>query len=104
VSLDDTPGMQGMVIACIHLFFSFCDPCLDHEFPCTLVSWFIPVDDEPDPDTGMWVVSPEWQGCAPTSPLTLQVIHVDSIACGTHLLPDYGTGFLPEDFPFTMVL
>lgn len=93
-----------MVIAHVHLFFSFHDPYLDREFPCALVSWFVPVDDEPDPDTGMWVVSPERQGRAPTSPLTLQVIHLESIARGAHLLPVYGTGFLPEDFPFTMAL
>ena len=86
-----------MRIACVHLFFSFQDLYLNHEFPCALVSWFVCIDEEPDGDTGMWIVSP-------TSPLTLQVIHLESIACGTHLLPVYGSSFLPEDFPFTMAL
>ena len=104
VSLDDALGMRGMVIARVHLFFKFRDPYLDNEFPCALVSWFVRVDDEPDGDTGMWVVSPEWEGCSPASPLTLQVIHLESIARSAHLLPVFGTGFLPEDFPFTAAL
>jgi len=104
VSLDDVLGMQGMVIAQVHLFLSFRDPYLDREFPCALVSWFVRINDEPDRDTGMWVVSQEWEGHSHTSPLTLQVIHLESIARDAHLLPVFGTGFLSEDFPFTMAL
>ena len=58
VSLDDAPGMRGMQIARVHLFFSFRDPYLDREFPFALVSWFVCIDEEPDGDTGMWIVSP----------------------------------------------
>ena len=32
------------------------------------------------------------------------MIHLDSIARGTHLLPVYGSGFLPEDFHYVVSL
>ena len=68
--------------------------------PCALVNWFVPDGDEPDQATGMWVVHPEYEG----RERTLDVIHLDSIARGTHLLPVYGSGFLPEDFHYTVSL
>jgi hypothetical protein len=70
------------------------DPYLDKEFPCALVHWFIPTGDKPDEDTRMWVVEPEKEG----DERTVEVIHLDSIVSGAHLLPVYGTGCLPEDF------
>ena len=64
------------------------------------MNWFVPVEDEPDSDvTGMWVMHPEHVGNAQT----LDVIHLDSIARGAHLLPVYGSGFLPEDFHYSLV-
>ena len=52
-----------------------------------------------DPDTGMWVVQPEYEpgnGCC-----TLSIISLDCIVRAAHLLPVYGTSFLPEDFHFS---
>ncbi|KAF8156943.1 hypothetical protein B0H34DRAFT_711270 [Crassisporium funariophilum] len=71
---ESQPGMQGMLIARVHLFFSFDDEDSQETVPCALVSWYLPASDDCDPDTGMWVVKPE----------------------GAHLLPKYGVGFLPE--------
>ncbi|KAJ7692006.1 hypothetical protein B0H16DRAFT_1222483, partial [Mycena metata] len=51
-------------------------------YQCALVHWFIPVGDAPDPDTGMWVVEPEYIGVHPS----LQVISVDAIARGGHFI------------------
>lgn len=48
----------------------------------------------------MWVLKPEVSGGKPT----LEVIHIDSIVRGAHLLPEYGLGFLPEDFCYTDTL
>ena len=45
---------------------------------------------------GAWEVKHEMAGGQPT----LEVIHLDSIVQGAHLLPAYGRGFLPEDFNF----
>lgn len=56
--------------------------------------------DEPDEGTGMWVVRPEYKGRS----WTLDVIHLKSVAQGTHLLPVYGLGFLPEDFQYEVSL
>jgi hypothetical protein len=42
----------------------------------------------------MWVIKPEILGGKPI----LEVIHLDSIVQDVHLLPQYGIGFLPEDF------
>ena len=81
-------GMKGLLIACVYLFFRF---SYNHvNYPCALVRWYS-MSDEPDPDTGMWVVQPEFtcQGMRHTS-----VIHVDSIAHAAHLLPRF-----PSDAP-----
>jgi hypothetical protein len=60
--------------------------------PCALVSWFLPVSDQRDPDTSMWTVKPE--GTRRRQPV--QVIPLKSIARGAHLLPKYGIGMLPD--------
>jgi hypothetical protein len=86
--------MQGMLIARVLLFFSFHDPVLREEIPCALVNWFMPVSDQRDEVMGMWEFRPEMVGSRPT----LEVIHLDTIVRGAHLLPNYGRGFLPEDF------
>jgi len=56
--MDGLEGMQGMVIACVRLFFSFV--CGGTRYSCALIEWFIP-ESESDNDTGMWVVRPEFQ-------------------------------------------
>ena len=48
----------------------------------------------------MWAVKPEISGGKPT----IEVIHLDSIVRGAHLIPRYGTGFLPEDFSYINAL
>jgi hypothetical protein len=94
---EDQPGMRGMLIARIHLLFSFTDREADDReetmpVPCALVSWFLPVSDQRDPDTSMWTVKPE--GTRRRQPV--QVIPLKSIARGAHLLPKYGIGMLPD--------
>lgn len=87
--------MQGMLIARVHLLFSFMDYETidgDEEVQCALVSWFLPASNQRDPDTGMWMVKPE--GTRRHRPV--QVIPLKSIARGTHLLPKYGAGVLPD--------
>jgi hypothetical protein len=56
----ECPGMHGMVIAHILLFFSF--SFHEQNYPCALVHWLVPVGDELDDETGMWVVRPEFEG------------------------------------------
>ena len=85
------------MVARVLLFFSFYDPKLRKELPCALVNWFVPTSEYPDPGTGMWILKPKILAGKPT----LEVIHLDTIVRGAHLLPQYGSGFLPEDFHYT---
>ncbi|KAH8994183.1 hypothetical protein EDB86DRAFT_3064749 [Lactarius hatsudake] len=80
-------GMRGMLVARVLLFFSFF--FRDQHYPCALVHWLIPVGDEPDDDTGMW-----------GNRRSLSVIHIDCIVRGAHLIPVYGSSFLPKTFIF----
>jgi hypothetical protein len=92
---EDQSGMPGMLVARIHLFFSFTDYETDEDgqtVQCALVSWFLPASDQRDPDTRMWTVKPE--GTQMHRPV--QVIPLKSIARGAHLLPKYGIGILPD--------
>ncbi|KAH8990067.1 hypothetical protein EDB92DRAFT_1816921 [Lactarius akahatsu] len=46
---EDLPGMEGMVIAQVQLFFSFKYKRVD--YACAYVNWLVRDDDKPDPDT-----------------------------------------------------
>ncbi|KAF8962421.1 hypothetical protein BDZ97DRAFT_1662882 [Flammula alnicola] len=94
----ELPGMRGMVIARVLLFFSC--KVRGENLPCALVHWLVPQGVEPDIETGLWLVKPEFEG----NQRTLAVIHLDTIARGAHLLPVYGSSFLPEDFHFSQSL
>ena len=50
----DSPGMLGVDVAQVHVFFSF--NYNDTKYCCALVDWLSHVGDKPDEDTGMWVV------------------------------------------------
>ncbi|KAH6868892.1 hypothetical protein BKA70DRAFT_1211207 [Coprinopsis sp. MPI-PUGE-AT-0042] len=96
VAENDEPGMRGMLIAQTRLLFSFTDLYDDRTHACALVNWFPTVGEEPDPVTGMWMVEREVvNGQRP-----LQVVPLGTIVRGSHLLPDYGKGKLPEDFSY----
>jgi hypothetical protein len=93
-------GIYRMLVTCVLLFFSFHDVYLDKDIPCALVNWFIPNGDEPDELTRMWVVETEHEG----NTHMLEVIHLDTIVRGTHLLLLYGSAFLLEDFHYSVSL
>lgn len=86
--------MAGMVIARVLLFFSF--NYRRHDHSCALVNWFVTTDEKPDEDTGMWTVQLEHDELG-QRPI-FQVIDINSIARGAHLLPVYGSSRVPEDF------
>ncbi len=60
----------------------------DEEYQCVLIHWFSRSDTEPDEDTGLWVVEPDFEDDG--NPF-LAIIHVDSIFRAAHLLPVYQT-------------
>ena len=86
----------------VYLFFSFVYKGI--YYPCTLVHWFVPVGETIHDETGQWVVKPEFVGNGPSHQQHLAVIHINLIACGAHLSPVYGSGYLPDDFHFSFAL
>jgi hypothetical protein len=87
----DAPGFKSLLIACVLLFFSFKYNDVCH--PCALIHWFSTLGDNPDNETGMWVVQPDY--LAHWEPF-LAVIHLDTILQGTHLIGVPGADFLPS--------
>lgn len=79
------PGMEGMEIGCVFLFFSF--EYWQKSFSCVLIHWFVHAD-KCDTDPSMWTVEQELDHHGKP---TLKVIDVDSIAHRAHLLPVYGS-------------
>jgi hypothetical protein len=92
VVLDDSqPGMDGMEIRQVLLFFSF----TFHRkvYSCALINWFVH-GDQPDDDMGMWTVELE---CDRRGHATLQVIEVEMLAHAAHLLPVFGSSRVPDE-------
>jgi hypothetical protein len=77
--------MQGLLVARIWLLFSYLYPYHGKDIPCALVTWFIHPCDNPehDKETGMWKVVPE---CGANDEQLVQVIHLNMILRGIHLL------------------
>jgi hypothetical protein len=95
----DAPGMRGLDIARVRLFFSF--TCNGTKYPCALVYWFSRMAELPDRDTGMWVVEPD---SADDGKPFATVIHLDTIVRAAHLLPVFGAGFVPRTLTFADTL
>ena len=97
----DAPGMAGLEIAHVLLFFS----CKFNgvKYPCALVDWFSHVGYSADPGTGMWVVEPDIT--VDGAPLT-SVIHLDTIIRAAHLLPVFKNepGLVSRDLSFSDTL
>lgn len=88
-------GMPGMAIGRARLLFSF--KFGGHTRRCVLVDWFVLHKDRDDV-TGMWVVRPEFQG---NGRRASSIIHLNCVMRAAHLLPIFGSAFLPEDFHFS---
>ncbi|KAF8834044.1 hypothetical protein BDN67DRAFT_915727 [Paxillus ammoniavirescens] len=93
------PGMRGMVVGRVKLFFSFV--CNDITYPCVLVDRFARVGRIPDPVTGLWKVRPDRDR---SGRQVQSVEHLDAIYCGAHLILVFGDGFLPPNFHFSYSL
>jgi hypothetical protein len=97
---SSAPGMQGLLIARVYLFFKFSFAGTD--YPCALVHWYTTVGAERDGPTGLWVVEPEYthHRCR-----NMGVIHLDSIVRGAHLLPRFPSNTrLPREINYTQTL
>lgn len=91
--------MHGMHVAHMKLFFSF--KFKDVQYPCTLVEWFKAVGKDPDEDTSMWIIEPDLDA---NSSKVCNVIHIDSILHGAHLIPCFTNTKLESSFHFSSSL
>ncbi|KAI0000685.1 hypothetical protein BJV74DRAFT_876935 [Russula compacta] len=66
--------------------------------PSNLCGAVVYSGDEPDEDTGMWVVRPEFYG---NECQTLTVVHLDCITRAAHLLLVFGSSFVPDELHFS---
>jgi hypothetical protein len=94
----ELPGFRGLHVARVRLFFTITYE--EIAYPCALVSWFLPIGDQPCPQTGMWMVKPEVE----SGDRPLQVIHVDSILRSAHLLGIPGDNVIHPKLRHTMTL
>ncbi|KAH9857837.1 hypothetical protein C2E23DRAFT_865564 [Lenzites betulinus] len=92
----DLPGLRGLLVARVRLFFSLKFQSV--LYPCALVSWFSTVGDAPDTDTGMWIVSPDVDDAQQP---VLDVVHLDSVVRGAHLIGVAGDEHLPHGVEHT---
>lgn len=83
-SQTDLPGMGGLGVARVFLFFSFVHEGVN--YPCALIQWFSTIGDEIDDETGLWMMEPEvYEDSQPH----LAIIHLDSVIRAAHLVPAY---------------
>ena len=91
-------NMSNLLVARVLRFFSFMIDAELHQ--CALVHWYSIFGDQPDPDNGMWVVTSDYLGGAPS----MSVIHIDSIFRAAHLLPIFDENPLPRALNYTLTL
>ncbi|KAJ7613474.1 hypothetical protein FB45DRAFT_1111991 [Roridomyces roridus] len=90
----DADGFRGLHAARVHLLFRFKYHGVD--YPCALIHWFSAHGNEPDPDTGMWIVKPDWVRGRPRDP-SLAVVSLRTIFRAAHLIGMAGKEFVPAD-------
>jgi hypothetical protein len=82
-------GMRGLEVGHVLAFFSFRHD--EKLYQCALIHWFSHVRDEPDEDTGLWVLKPDFDN---DSKPDLAIIHVDTIIRAAHLIPVYDSQYI----------
>ncbi|KAF7293855.1 C2H2-type domain-containing protein [Mycena chlorophos] len=93
---DALPGFRGLLAARVLAFMS-----VKHQqqtIPCALVTWFSAIGEEPDGDTGMWMVEPDLDHRGRRE---VDIIHLDTIVRGAHLIPVFGDERIPHRWRFT---
>ncbi|KAI9059928.1 hypothetical protein FKP32DRAFT_1579107 [Trametes sanguinea] len=94
---EDLPGFRGLAVVRVHLLFSF-KFSRNVTYPCALVSWFVPVGDQPCNKTGMWIVEPQMDAYGLP---VMSVIHLDCMVRSAHLIGVAGDHHLPRTLKHT---
>ncbi|KAG1875828.1 hypothetical protein F4604DRAFT_1880739 [Suillus subluteus] len=92
---SDAEGMRGLEVVRVICFFSF-----NHNwevYPCALIHWFEKIGDDPDENTGMWMVA---QSFHEDGSKNIAVIHIETIFRAAHLIPIYGSEYIPHTLKF----
>ncbi|KAG1809839.1 uncharacterized protein HD556DRAFT_1428103 [Suillus plorans] len=94
VSMNDefSCGLDGLAVTRVLCFFSF--KYWTEYLQCAIIRWFSYITDSRDPDTGMYIVAPSTNDDGTPD---VSIIHIDCIFCAAHLIPLYGTNFLPRE-------
>ncbi|KAJ7708409.1 hypothetical protein B0H16DRAFT_1345075 [Mycena metata] len=98
---QNADGFRGMSVVRVRLLFSFQFDGVD--YPCALVEWYNKIGRGPDQDTGMWMVRPDLRHTRARDPV-MSVVHLDSVLRGAHLIPVFGSRYLPRGFRHTWSL
>ena len=93
IGKSDEEGFQGYLVARALLFFSFRHEGVLHE--CALVHWFSTFGDAPCPDTGMWVVTPDFRVRQGLRVPVVDVVPIQCIFRSVHLIGVAGRHYLP---------
>jgi hypothetical protein len=88
--------MGGLKVARVVRFVAFTHLGERHE--AALVEWFDVVEQVPDELTGMWKVRPRLGEC---DMWVLELIPLDTVVRGCHLIPVYGDDAVPEKYHFS---
>ncbi|KAI0746738.1 hypothetical protein C8Q80DRAFT_1321332 [Daedaleopsis nitida] len=81
---NDLPGLLGLDVARVRMLFSF--RYQGTVFHCAAVHWYWRIEDEPDEDTGMWVVKPSYFRRGRARLPLISVVHLDTIVRACHLI------------------
>ena len=99
VFLEQDPnilGMWGLHVG--RVFLVFLCSYNSTKYPCALIQWFLTISEGPDEDTGMWIVQLDLDT---NGQRELEVVHINCILRGAHLIPVYGHNCLPIDIRHT---
>ena len=66
-----------------------------------MVQWYSHCGDEPNKDTGMWIVEPD---VYEDGKLITDIVHLDTIVCTSHLIAMYGNKPILKGIPFCYAL
>ncbi|KAF8214813.1 hypothetical protein K438DRAFT_1705989 [Mycena galopus ATCC 62051] len=70
-------------------------------YPGALVTWFSAIGDGPCPGIGIWMVDADTDRHGERN---MDIIHVDTILRGAHLIGIYGNSFLPRHIEYSDTL
>ncbi|KAH9855876.1 hypothetical protein C2E23DRAFT_723172 [Lenzites betulinus] len=94
------PALRNLAVVRVVMFFSFRTVARStHE--CALVTGYTPVGEEPDQDTGMWIVKPQTD--TDDDPV-YSVLSIHDIIRAAHLIGHSGNETIPNDLLYTDAL